>query len=73
MRDDDEQRRGRERMLAMWRAAVECVTEAAEREAARGRAGSDERATGDRGSDEDDDGEPTLQTWSFPPRVRAAS
>lgn len=34
--DDGESQRhqGRERMIAMWRAAVKCVTEAAQREAA---------------------------------------
>lgn len=59
-----EQQRGRERMIALWRAAVQSVTEAAQREAAAAKA-EQERA--------DDDDLPAVATWAFPPKVRAAS
>lgn len=65
--DEDVQRRGRERMLAMWREAVECVTAAAAREAAdRGAAGDDDTDATDATD------APPAATWVFPPSKRRA-
>lgn len=61
-----QQRRGRERMIAMWRAAVECVTEAAARQVA------DTGPVAAPGDDDEVDGHPVATpTWVFPAR-RAA-
>lgn len=45
---DAEQRRGRERMIGLWRAAVQCVTEAAQRQAesSAGAGGDDDEGYG---------------------------
>jgi hypothetical protein len=67
-----EQRRGRERMIALWRSAVQCVTEAAQREAeARAAAGGD----GDDETIEEapDDQAPVVDTWVFPTKAVAAN
>jgi hypothetical protein len=64
--DEDLQRRGRERMLAMWREAVECVTAAAAREPT-GRAPDGAEADADV-----EDAAPPAATWVFPPSKRRA-
>ena len=65
-----EQRRGRERMLAIWRSAVECVTEAAQRQSALGaEAGDQEEAEALDRAAEPDAGPPTVDTWVFPTKV----
>ena len=58
-----QQRRGRERMLEMWRAAVAGITAAAQQAAAPANRPA-------QAEDEDPAGE--VATWSFPPKVRAA-
>ncbi|HVV87482.1 MAG TPA: hypothetical protein VHE35_30780 [Kofleriaceae bacterium] len=61
---------GRARMLAIWRAAVACVTEAAQREATARQS----LEAGDAGhADEEAESADATPTWSFPPKVRAAS
>lgn len=70
-----EQRRGRERMLAIWRSAVECVTEAAQVQSARAAEAAAETSSEEAQSLERAttlDATPvTVDTWVFPTKVTA--
>lgn len=66
-----EQRRGRERMIALWRAAVQCVTEAAAREASA--RASDEPVTPLDDEIELPSDAPAVDTWVFPAKAAAGN
>ncbi|HVV88638.1 MAG TPA: hypothetical protein VHE35_36590 [Kofleriaceae bacterium] len=70
-----EQRRGRERMLGIWRTAVNCIMEAQARETAA--RGADEQAGGepeadDAAADDDDALAAPVANWVFPARTAGA-
>ena len=64
-----EQRRGRERMITMWRSAVQCVTEAAQREAEARAHAEPVEAEADVAAEQ----VPEVDTWVFPTKSALAN